>query len=137
LHVVAPIERSDTFEEVSAVADGIAQLVMRRDPERCTTEFSIAKRGGRLYLDTRRNAYGQHAVAAYGVRAKPGAPVATPLQWDELGDRKLTASKYTLRTIGKRLDAQPDPWRAISKHTRSLKGPKGAIEKLLTSAKRD
>jgi bifunctional non-homologous end joining protein LigD len=133
LHVVAPIERNDTFEKVVVVADGIAQLVLQREPDRCTTEFTIAKRGGRLYLDTRRNAYGQHAVAAYGVRAKPGAPVATPLEWDDLDDRKLTASKYTLRTIGKRLDAHPDPWKEISKHARSLEAPKRAIQKLLAS----
>jgi bifunctional non-homologous end joining protein LigD len=67
------------------------------------------------------------------VRAKSGAPVAAPLEWDELDDRKLTASRYTLRTISKRLDAQPDPWRGIAKHARSLVKPKRAIEKLLAS----
>ena len=49
------------------------------------------KREGRLFLDTARNAYAQTAVAPYAVRALPGAPVAAPLDWDELGDSSLDA----------------------------------------------
>jgi bifunctional non-homologous end joining protein LigD len=94
------------------------------DPKRLTVEHRIAKRGGRIYVDTTRNNYAQHAVAPYAVRAKPGAPVATPLHWDELNDSKLAANRWDIRTIGDRLGSEGDPWKGIGRHARSF--PKAA-----------
>jgi bifunctional non-homologous end joining protein LigD len=133
LHIVAPIRRADEFEEVAAFAGDVARVVSERTPDVITTEFLKVNREGRLFFDTRRNAFGQHAVAPYSVRPKPGAPVATPIEWDELDDKKLTASTYTLRTIGKRLDGTGDPWQEIAGHARSLEGPRRALQELLGS----
>ena len=66
-------------------------VVAADDPAHRTVEARKAKRGDRLYLDVMRNAYAQTAVAPYAVRARRGAPVATPLEWDELGRRGLRA----------------------------------------------
>jgi bifunctional non-homologous end joining protein LigD len=96
------------------------------DPEHLTTAFRIAKRGGRIYVDTTRNAYAQHGVAPYAVRAKPGAPVATPLHWEELDDAKLSSRSWDIRTIGERLDGD-DPWKGMGRGARSLRK---AAEKL-------
>ena len=73
-------------------------------------------------MDVNRTAYGQHAVAPYAVRPLPGAPVATPLRWEELDDPALHPRGWTLRTIGARLAAGGDPWRDIAAHARSI-GP--------------
>ena len=63
------------------------------DPDRLTLEWQRAERGARIYLDVNRINYAQHAVAPYGVRARPGAPVAMPIHWEELGDRGAEARR--------------------------------------------
>ena len=85
-----------------------------------TTEFRIEKRGGRLFVDAHRNAYAQHAVAPYAVRALPKAPVATPLHWDELSDGKLAPQRWTVKTIQDRLADGGDPWAGIARTARRL-----------------
>ena len=101
-HVVVPIRPLEPFEEVRAVAFGLAEAMVRRAPDRLTTEFHKKNREGRLFLDCNRNAYAQTAVPAYAVRPKPGAPVAVPLNWDEL--EASQPDGWTVRTIADRLD---------------------------------
>jgi bifunctional non-homologous end joining protein LigD len=74
-----------------------------------------------VFVDYLRNAYGQTSVAPYSVRAKPGAPVATPLDWPEALDRGLTPRAYTVRNIFKRLGQKEDPWAGIEAAAVSLK----------------
>jgi bifunctional non-homologous end joining protein LigD len=61
-------------------------------------------------------------VAPYAVRALPGAPVATPLAWEELSDAELSAQSWTLRTVGERLAERGDPWAGIGGHAAALPG---------------
>lgn len=75
---------------------------------------------GRLYLDVTRNAYGQTSVLPYGVRAKPGAPVATPLDWDELARGDLHPQSYTLRKLLRRLGQKDDPWSDFRRHAKGI-----------------
>jgi bifunctional non-homologous end joining protein LigD len=121
LHVVAPLRRDAGWDVVRSLAHGLGERIVADDPEHLTMEHRIAKRGGRLYVDTTRNAYAQHTVAPYAVRAKPGAPVATPLEWDEVDDPGLTARSWTIATIGARLDERGDPWKGIGRGARSSK----------------
>ena len=121
LHVVAPLRRGAGWEEARAFADAVGERLADDDPDHLTTAFRIAKRGGRIYVDTTRNAYGQHSVAPYAVRAKPGAPVATPLRWEELDDPELSSRSWDIRTIGARLDADGDPWKGMGRSARSLR----------------
>lgn len=120
LHVQVPLERRSSFDEVRAFAREIAELVASRSPRRYTTEQRKPKRRGRLYLDVMRNAYGQTAVAPYAVRASKGAPVATPLAWKELDDRRLTPGRFTLKTVPPRLARKADPWHDLNRHASSL-----------------
>ncbi|QLE76465.1 ATP-dependent DNA ligase [Streptomyces rectiverticillatus] len=108
LHVLVPLDRRAPFDDVRAFARDLADVLAARDPDRLTTEPRKTARRGRLYLDTQRNAYAQTAVAPYAVRARPGAPVAAPLSWDEVGDPALTAGRWTVTTVGSRLG--DDPW---------------------------
>ena len=123
LHVTVPLRRTRGFDEVRAFADRVGRLLVEEDPKRLTMEWSKAKRGDRIYVDTGRNAYAQHAAAPYSVRARPGAPVATPLRWEELGDRALRPDRWTLRTLPGRLESEGDPWAEIARRARPLPPP--------------
>ncbi|HSM55368.1 MAG TPA: hypothetical protein VK879_04365, partial [Candidatus Sulfomarinibacteraceae bacterium] len=89
-------------------------------PERYTVEIRKNKRGGRLFLDYLRNSYAQNSVAPYALRARPGAPVATPLDWDELSAKNLHSRRYHIKNIFRRLGQKEDPWIDIRQHARSV-----------------
>jgi bifunctional non-homologous end joining protein LigD len=116
LHVVVPLDRSASFDAVRACVDRLAAHLAKARPDDLTTEQRKAKRGDRVYLDTGRNAYGQTAVAPYAVRPLPGAPIATPLDWDEALAGDMHPQRYTLTNIFRRLGAKDDPWARIDEH---------------------
>jgi bifunctional non-homologous end joining protein LigD len=120
LHVVAPLRRRNDSDRVRAVAGALAEEVAEQLPDELTTSWRKAGRGGRVLVDAARNTYAQTAVAPYAVRAKPGAPVATPLAWDELDDPDLYARRWTLATVPERLEARGDPWEGIAAAAGSL-----------------
>lgn len=113
LHVVVPLDRSAAFEAVRSFAGDLAALLAKRHPDQLTVEQRKNKRGGRLFLDILRNAYGQTAVAPYALRARQGAPVAAPLTWDEAMAPDRGPRDYTLKNIFRRLAQTDDPWSGI------------------------
>ena len=113
-HVVVPLQRRLGFDDVRAFARDVGAVAARREPQLFTIEQRKAKRGDRVLIDVMRNGYAQTAVAPYAVRARPGAPVATPLHWDELSDGRTRADRWTIKTIGRRLDSDGDPWKDIA-----------------------
>lgn len=131
LHVVVPLRGDADFDTARQFARDVAEVVVSDDPAHRTVEVRKDKRHGRVYLDVMRNAYAQTAVAPYSVRARQGAPVATPLEWDELGSRGMQADRFTIRDVPKRLTGQRDPWADMSRHSRSLEGPIKRVAKLL------
>jgi bifunctional non-homologous end joining protein LigD len=118
LHVTVPIEPEETFEQVHAFAEGMAVRLVEEDPDRFTTEFYKEKRKGRVFVDIGRNAYGQTAVPPYAIRARSGAPVATPVAWEELG--RIGPEHFTIRNLFRRLGARGDPWEDIHDRAGSL-----------------
>jgi bifunctional non-homologous end joining protein LigD len=120
LHVVTPIRRGPRFPEVFQWAKALGQELADANPGKLTLEFLKENRGGRIYVDVRRNAYAQHAVAPYSVRPKEHAPVAMPIHWDELSDRKLKSQSWTVRTAPGRLESDGDPWEDIARAARKL-----------------
>jgi bifunctional non-homologous end joining protein LigD len=98
----------------------IAEALIERSPDDLTTAFRKEKREGRLFVDVNRNGRAQTAVPAYAVRPRPGAPVATPLRWDELEDRGLRPDGWTLRTVRDRLERDGEPWAAIARSAGAL-----------------
>ncbi|HEU4360768.1 MAG TPA: non-homologous end-joining DNA ligase [Mycobacterium sp.] len=131
LHVVTPLRRGADFDTTRQFACQVADLVVADDPAHRTTQARKANRDGRVYVDVMRNAYGKTAVAPYAVRARPGAPVAAPLDWAELGDRGMRADRLTLRDIPKRISERSDPWADMGQHAHSLSGPRHRLAKLL------
>ncbi|AJT62991.2 hypothetical protein T261_1305 [Streptomyces lydicus] len=131
LHLVLLLDRHTDFDGTRAFARQVADLLADRHPDRLTTEARKNKRRGRLYLDTQRNAYAQTSVAPYAVRARPHAPVATPLEWDELDDPRLGPQHWTLRTLPDRLSEHGDPWKGLSRCRRSLGPAQRRLDALL------
>lgn len=121
LHVVAPLRPEADFEQVRSLARALAQALAGAYPEQLTTEQRKQKRRGRLYLDIMRNAFGQTAVAPYSVRAKPHAPIATPLEWDELENQELGPQRFTLANIFRRMGHRDDPWQDMHRKAVSIK----------------
>jgi len=122
IHVVAPIKRTRDAPWVRERAAELGAEIAGRSPDTLTTEWRKEKRDGKILVDTARNTYGQTVVAPYAVRALPGAPVATPLAWEELCDPELSARSWTLRTVGERLAERGDPWTDIADHAATLPG---------------
>ena len=125
VHVVAPLRRTASAESVRAAAGEIGEELAARMPDTLTTAWRKEKRNGRVLVDTARNTYAQTVVAPYAVRAFPGAPVATPLAWEELADRELHPRRWTLRTLPQRLEERDDPWADISRHAGPPPRPHG------------
>jgi bifunctional non-homologous end joining protein LigD len=83
IHVLAPIQRRAGFDDTYAFAEAASRLLEQRHPGKVTTEWLKKKRSGVL-VDHRQNGWGKTIASVYSVRPKPGAPVSTPLRWDEL-----------------------------------------------------
>ncbi|WP_328500938.1 non-homologous end-joining DNA ligase [Streptomyces sp. NBC_00457] len=120
LHVIVPLNGQHDFDEVREFARDLADTLADAHPDRLTTAARKKDRGDRLYLDVQRNAYAQTAAAPYTVRAKPGAPVATPLTWTQLDDPDLDARRWTIADAVEQ--ARTDPWSGVMKKGRAL-GP--------------
>ena len=127
LHVHVPLSAAEDFDAAREFALGVARTLAGRHPDLATTEQRRASRGGRIYLDVMRNAYAQLAVAPYSVRARPGAPVATPLSWTELDDRELRPAYFTIATVPGR---DCDPWAPMRRRRFGLGRARRAVARM-------
>ena len=127
LHVQVPLNGREEFDPVREFAHQVAEVLAAAEPDLVTVEQRKDARHGRVYADIMRNAYAQTAVAAYSVRARPHAPVATPVSWDEVADPALAADSFTLRALPDRLAQLAkagDPWAGMSRHRQGLTRPR-------------
>ena len=131
LHVTVPLDRKQDFDTVREFAQDLARVLAHRHPKRLTVEPRKDKRRGRLFLDTARNSYAQHAVAPYAVRAIEGAPIATPLAWKEVSNRKLDAQSFNMQNIFQRLSRKSDPWKNLRRSARSLKTARKRLDRIM------
>jgi bifunctional non-homologous end joining protein LigD len=129
VHVTVPLDRRADFDTVRRFARDVAAVLAARQPDRLTTEQQKRNRKGRLYLDVMRNAYAQTAVPPYAVRARPGATVATPLDWSEVEDPSLRPSSFTIGSVLVRFE-QADPWKDLRRRGRSLSGARRRLDAL-------
>lgn len=106
LHIFLPIINKYTYTQVRAWALKVAGIVCSTMPDRATTERSLKERGKRIYIDCMQNAAGKTLCAPYCVRARNGAPVSTPLKWEELKD--VFPSQFNIRSIFDRLKKTGD-----------------------------
>jgi bifunctional non-homologous end joining protein LigD len=127
-HIVVPLDAEARFGTVARFAHAAASVLVARDPEHLTLEFSKADRNGRIYVDTGRNGYSATVAAAYAVRAKPGAPVSAPCTWEEIEHGTVGPQSFTLRTMQRRVDEVGDLWSEMRGH--SLTGASELVKKL-------
>lgn len=120
LHVHVPIAPLYDWDQIKSFSKSICEQMETQHPGKFTTNISKAKRKGKIFLDYLRNGYGASAVAPYSVRARPGAPVALPITWDEVKKLK-DAHSHTLKTVPKLLKKRKDPWAGYSKVKQKIK----------------
>jgi len=109
-HICVPLRRDHGFDAVRAESRRIAADLVAACPDLATDAQRKDRRQGKIFVDVNRNAYGQTRVAPYSVRARPGAPVAAPLRWDELAGADIHPRRYSLSNIRRRLAQMDDPW---------------------------
>lgn len=110
LHVTVPLAAKDPWAEVKAFAGDVAREMVEAAPDAYVATMAKAKRTGKIFIDFFRNDYTATAIADYGVRARPGAPVAMPLEWKEL-PRIQSASQFAMKDVLARLKKSKPPQR--------------------------
>ena len=119
-HIVVPLDAKADFGAVHRFANTVGTVLVSRDPNRLTQEFSKADRGGRILVDTGRNGYSATFAAPYAVRARPGAPISAPCTWEEVEKGEVHPQTFTIRTIADRVDAVGDLWSDMRKRRYSI-----------------
>ncbi|HKR78803.1 MAG TPA: non-homologous end-joining DNA ligase, partial [Nitrospira sp.] len=122
LHIVTPIQRTLGWDEVKTFAKLVADHLVAAIPQRFTSNMAKRARKGKIFIDYLRNAREATAIAAYSTRAKPGAPVSTPIAWDELSE-DLPSDYFTVMNVPARLKRLTrDPWQAYARSARRVTG---------------
>lgn len=107
LHVVFPLDSTNTWKEVEAFTRGFAEYVSRSLPDRFTHVMSLKRRKGRIFLDYLRNLRGSTIVEVFSTRARENAPISFPVGWNELA--RVRPGFFTVRNFKKYL--KKEPWK--------------------------
>jgi bifunctional non-homologous end joining protein LigD len=129
IHVVAPITRRSTFEQTYHFAEHASRLLERRHPGKVTTEWLKKKREGVL-VDHRQNGAGKTIASVYSVRPKSGAPVSTPLHWDELIDG-VRPRDFSFKVVLDRVAARGDVFAPVLEDPQPLAAAQRALDALV------
>jgi bifunctional non-homologous end joining protein LigD len=113
IHIYIPIRRGPTQKQVWTFAKQLAVTLERHDPALITAEYRVAKRPpGRVLVDYNQNAWGRTLASVYSVRPRPGAPVSTPITWDEV-DAGVTIEQFNVFTVPARVRELGDLWAPV------------------------
>jgi bifunctional non-homologous end joining protein LigD len=118
IHVLVPIERRHTYEDTRQFAEIVARALASTHRGLVTTEWSKAKRRGVL-IDANQNGEGKTIASVYSVRPKEGAPVSTPLRWEEV-DESLDPGSFTMDAVRRRIEEHGDLFEGVLKTKQSL-----------------
>jgi bifunctional non-homologous end joining protein LigD len=130
IHVLVPIARRHTFDDTRRFATGIARRIAETHPDLATTEWSKAKRRGVL-IDASQNARGKSIASVYSVRPVRGAPVSTPLRWEQVNE-ELDPSRFTMDAVRDLLHREGDLFEGVLKTKQHL----GPALRAITSGER-
>jgi bifunctional non-homologous end joining protein LigD len=128
IHVVAPITRRSTFEQTYQFAERASRLLEQRHPGKLTTQWLKKKREGVL-VDHRQNGWGKTIASVYSVRPKPGAPVSTPLHWEELTS-SVRPRDFTMQVALERIEHYGDLFAPVLEDPRPLAPAAKALDSL-------
>lgn len=122
LHIHVPLKPKNNFDTVKETARKIAEKLNETCPELTTLEQRKNKHGNKVFIDYLHNDYGMTTIAPYSPRAHKGAPLATPIGWEELKDKlkdnKLGPQTYRIDNILRRLSQKSDPWENFNRQRR-------------------
>ncbi|GAA5007299.1 DNA ligase D [Lysobacter lycopersici] len=120
LHLVVPLAPAAPWERARAFAEAVAEATREADPLRYVATASKKLRRGRIFIDWLRNGRGATSVASFSARARPGAPVAMPLRWEELG-KVASGHAFDIRNAQARLKRlKSHPWAGIERIRQTL-----------------
>jgi bifunctional non-homologous end joining protein LigD len=128
IHVLVPVTRRSDHEAARDFAQQAADLLASRHPGLVTTEWRKAKRRG-VFLDARQNGWGKTIASVYSVRPKPGAPVSTPLRWEELTE-DVEPRDFGMADARERLERYGDLFRPVLDEPQALAPARKALAKL-------
>ena len=121
LHVVVPLKPTRDWEQAKRFSQALAQQLARVAPERFTAQLSKNRRGGKIFIDYLRNGRGATAIAAYSLRARPGAPVSMPVAWDRLAARRdIRGDVFNLRNAPGEVAAAEAAWGDMKRRRATL-----------------
>jgi bifunctional non-homologous end joining protein LigD len=121
LHVVVPVTPGPTWPAVKKFTRALVNEMVRDEPRRFLASMSKAKRVGKIFIDYLRNDAEATAIGAYSPRARPGAPVALPIEWDELQPKAASAPRFGMLEVPRLIRArQRDPWEGFEEARRPL-----------------
>ena len=118
IHILVPIERRHTYSDTREFSEIIASAIATTHPKLATTEWSKKKRRGVL-IDSNQNGEGKTIASVYSARPKPGAPVSTPLRWEEV-DEDLDPFSFTMDTVLARVERHGDLFEGVLKTKQTL-----------------
>jgi bifunctional non-homologous end joining protein LigD len=113
IQIWIPIAAGPSFDETRTWVEELSHTVGTVVPELVSWKWQVRDRGGLARLDYTQNAINKTLVAPYSPRAAPGAPVSTPIDWDELDARRLRPDRWTIETVLDRLAERGDPFRVL------------------------
>lgn len=136
LHIIIPLSREEDYDEVHDFAKKVANYIAIKYPAEFTVAIKKDQRKGRLFIDYLRNSYAQLVVAPFSVRPLNNAPVATPIDWNELANGTILSSQaFNIHSIFKRLEQQDHPWKDFDTYARSTRSSKSKLEALINAHK--
>lgn len=129
LHIFVPIEPEYTYQEVRDAVEFISRQIHAVFPQKTTMERLIVDRGGKVYLDYLQNTRGKTMTFQYSLRPQPGAPVSTPLTWDEVKKGQVRPEDFRMDNIKERLKEVGDLYKDFI-------NPRQSLQKLVKVTKR-
>ena len=128
LHIYVPVLRQYNYSITRKTCELVGRFLMQQRPNDVTMEWSVSKRAGKIFLDHNQNVRGKNMASIYSLRPLPGAPVSTPLSWDELSD--VYPTQFDIESVPKRVEEIGDLWADIH-------GAKHDLSRLLETEESD
>jgi bifunctional non-homologous end joining protein LigD len=125
MQVFVPLDGTHTHADARELVERVGRLVVRAYPEKATMAWPLAERAGKVFIDHQMNRPGANIASAYSVRPLPGAPVSTPLDWEEL-DEDLEPGDFRIDNVWDRF-AAGDRWAPVQTDKQSLAGAMEAL----------
>lgn len=122
MHIFVPVVPELTYQELRDAVEFICRWIHAVNPEQTTLERSVSRRDGKVYLDYLQNSRGKTMVFQYSLRPIPGAPVSTPVTWEEVAAKKIRPADFNIKTIFHRLAEVGDLYQEFQTLQQSLAG---------------